>query len=103
MIAVHVGDKNAGELGEFELAAQKLVLGSFSAVKEPEFGPLGQPQRHTRHVARSRWHTGTGSKKSDLHKNSLTSRMIPILPYFCTGLGRSLKKITLFGFWGIFL
>jgi hypothetical protein len=33
MIPVEMGDKNTGELGTFDVATEKLVLGSFSTVK----------------------------------------------------------------------
>jgi hypothetical protein len=33
MIPVEMGDKNTGKLGTFDMATEKLVLGSFSTVE----------------------------------------------------------------------
>jgi hypothetical protein len=35
MVAVHVSDKNAGKLADFQVTLQDLVLGSFATVKQP--------------------------------------------------------------------
>jgi hypothetical protein len=42
VIAVHVGDEDAANLGGFDVAAEELVLSAFAAVKEPNFSPLGE-------------------------------------------------------------
>jgi hypothetical protein len=33
MVTMHVGDEHSSQLGEAQVAAQKLMLGSFSAVE----------------------------------------------------------------------
>lgn len=67
MIAVHVGNEDAAKLAYFEVTALELVLGSFSAVKEPEFRFLGKTKGDRRNIPRSGRDTGASSKKSNLH------------------------------------
>lgn len=67
MIAVHVGNEDAAQLAYFEVTALELVLGSFSAVKEPEFRFLGKTKGDRRNIPRSGRDTGASSKKSNLH------------------------------------
>ena len=64
------------------------MLGSFAAVKKPEFGSLGQAEGDAGNVARSRGYAGAGSEKCNLQelnhlnlklKNMLNiSRVCPI-------------------------
>jgi hypothetical protein len=51
MVAVHVGDENAPQLGHAQRAAQKLVLSTLAAVEQPELGALGEAQGDRRHIS----------------------------------------------------
>lgn len=61
VIAVHVGNENAADLTGSQVTAQQLVLGGFTAVKEPNFLALGQPQSHTGNIACAGGHPRTGA------------------------------------------
>jgi len=54
-------------LGEAQIAAQKLMLGSLSAIEQPQLRSLRQTQCHRRNIATPGGHAWTGSKKGDLH------------------------------------
>jgi hypothetical protein len=43
---MHVGHEDSPQLAHPQFAAQELVLGCLAAVKQPELGTLGQPQRY---------------------------------------------------------
>ena len=53
MVAVHVGDENTADLAGAQIATEKLLLGAFAAVEEPNFGALGQTKGNAGDVARS--------------------------------------------------
>ena len=53
MVAVHVGDENTADLAGAQIATEKLLLGAFAAVEEPNFGALGQTKGDAGDVARS--------------------------------------------------
>jgi hypothetical protein len=57
-------------LADFEVAAQELVLGAFAAVKQPEFGSLGQAEGDAGNVARSRGDAGASSEKCNLQESN---------------------------------
>lgn len=59
VVTMHMGDKNAAELADFQITPQDLMLGSFATVKQPQFCPLRQTQGNARNIARSRRYTGT--------------------------------------------
>ena len=45
VISMHVRDEHPAQLRQAQVAAQKLMLGAFPAVKQPEFRSLRQAQR----------------------------------------------------------
>jgi hypothetical protein len=46
VVAVHVGNEDSPQLGHPQRTAQKLVLGAFPAVEQPELGALGKAHGH---------------------------------------------------------
>jgi len=70
MVAVQVSDENAAQLADFEVAAEKLVLSSFAAVKQPKFRSLGQAEGDAGNVARSRGDTRASSEKCNLQESN---------------------------------
>ena len=58
---MHVGDENTADLAGAQVAAEKLLLGAFATVKEPNFGALGQTEGDAGDVARSGGNAGTGA------------------------------------------
>lgn len=65
---MHVGDKDAGDLANFQVTAKELMLGAFATVKQPHFCTLGQAQRNAGDIARSRGNAGACTEKSNLQK-----------------------------------
>ena len=63
---MHVGDEHPAQLGEAQIAAEKLMLRAFAAVEQPHLRALRQTQRHGGHVACPCWNAGAGSEKGDL-------------------------------------
>ena len=61
VVTVHVGNKDAAELGHPQLAPQELVLGGFAAVEQPQLGALRQPEGHGRDIAAAGGNPGAGS------------------------------------------
>ena len=43
---MHVGDEDAPQLADPQIAAQKLMLGALTAVEQPELRALRQAQGH---------------------------------------------------------
>ena len=46
VIPMHMGDEDSAQLGQAQITAHELVLGAFTAVKQPQFGALRQTDRH---------------------------------------------------------
>jgi hypothetical protein len=46
VVTVHVGNEDSPQLGHPQRTAQKLVLGAFPAVEQPELGALGKAHGH---------------------------------------------------------
>jgi len=66
MITMHVSYKDTADLANPQIAAEKLMLGTFPTVKQPDLSPLGQAEGNTRNIARSRWYTGACAQEGNL-------------------------------------
>lgn len=53
MVAVHMSDENTADLAGAQIAAEKLLLRTFTTVEEPDFGALRQTEGDAGYVARS--------------------------------------------------
>jgi len=73
VVAMHVADEDAPQLGHAQRAAQELMLRALATVEQPELSPLRQAEGHRRDIAGAGGDTGAGAKKGDLHNPILAA------------------------------